>query len=170
MGLQKRISPAPIIFAAPPRSSDRTPHEPSTAGGRELRLEARPPARFNSLRNQQTVNQEQRPLGNTLLAQRCQLSGNSYFWHTAAGPSGRNRVSGNEVVHQGVNSTKHKQSQKPEGKFQLRRWQGQQPVKPLRRRLQGIRIGRGQRGGVGGGRDAEINPVRKGSNHRNVHS
>jgi len=36
------------------------------------------------------------------------------------------------------------------GKFQLRRWQGQQPVKPLRRRLQDIRIGRGQRGGVGG--------------------
>jgi len=60
-----------------------TPHEPPTAGGRELRLEARPPARFNSLRSQETVNQKQRPLGNTLLAQRYTLSGNSYFWRTA---------------------------------------------------------------------------------------
>jgi hypothetical protein len=32
------------------------------------------------------VKQKQRPLGNTLLAQRCPLSGNSYFWRTAAHP------------------------------------------------------------------------------------
>jgi len=61
----------------------RKPHEPPTAGGRELRLAARPPARFSSLRNPEIVNQKQRPLGNTLLAQRCPRSGNSYFWRTA---------------------------------------------------------------------------------------
>src|SRR6185369_15035837 len=66
-----------------PGSSRGKSNEPSTAGGRELRLKARPPARFNSLRSQEIVNQQQRPLGNTLLAQRCPLSGNSYFWHTA---------------------------------------------------------------------------------------
>ena len=67
----------------PPRNQRWMPHEPPTAGGRELRLKARPPARFNLLRKQLTVNEEQRPTGNTLLAQRYPSSGNSYFWRTA---------------------------------------------------------------------------------------
>src|SRR5271157_4053121 len=54
----------------------------SAAGGRELRLAARPPARFSWLRSQETVNQEQEPWGNTLLAQRYPSPGNSYFWRT----------------------------------------------------------------------------------------
>src|SRR5436190_477121 len=66
--------------AAPSMTSGLRSNEPSTAGGRELRLKARPPARFNSLRSERTVNQKQEPLGNTLLAQRYTLSGNSYFW------------------------------------------------------------------------------------------
>src|ERR1017187_8206739 len=57
----------------------------STAGGREQRLAARPPARFSSLRSTESVNQEQEPWGNTLLAQRYPTSGNSYFWRTAEG-------------------------------------------------------------------------------------
>src|ERR1700720_33871 len=67
-------SPAPQI---------RKSNEPSTAGGRELRLKARPPARFSWLRTQRIVNQQQEPSGNTLLAQRYTLSGNSYLWRTA---------------------------------------------------------------------------------------
>jgi len=55
----------------------------STAGGRELRLAARPPARFSSLPSEESVNHEQEPEGNTLLAQRYPFSGNSYFWRTA---------------------------------------------------------------------------------------
>src|SRR5271154_845416 len=62
------------------------PNEPSTAEAREQRLKARPSARFNSLRNTRTVNQKQEPSGNTLLAQRYPLSGNTYFWRT--GPAG----------------------------------------------------------------------------------
>ena len=54
-----------------------------TAEGREQRLKARPSARFNSLRKEGTDNQQQEPPGNTLLAQRSPLSGNSYFWRTA---------------------------------------------------------------------------------------
>ena len=75
----------PAKFCAPPQKKNQRwkPHEPPTAGGRELRLKARPPAHFNSLRSPQTVNQEQRPTGNTLLAQRYPNSGNSYFWQTA---------------------------------------------------------------------------------------
>src|SRR5208337_3314617 len=49
----------------------------------ELRLAARPPARFSWLRSQETVNQKQEPWGNTLLAQRYPFPGNSYFWRTA---------------------------------------------------------------------------------------
>src|SRR5437762_1931172 len=70
--------------AAPSMTSGLRSNEPSTAGGRELRLKARPPARFNSLRSERTVNQKQEPLGNTLLAQRYTLSGNSYFWRATA--------------------------------------------------------------------------------------
>src|SRR5436853_6501850 len=55
----------------------------STAGGRELRLAARPPARFNSLRSPETIKQKQEPWGNPLLAQRYPLSGNSYFWRAS---------------------------------------------------------------------------------------
>src|SRR5437867_13456696 len=43
--------------AAPSMTSGLRSNEPSTAGGRELRLKARPPARFNSLRSERTVNQ-----------------------------------------------------------------------------------------------------------------
>ena len=43
---------------------------------------SRPPARFTSLLNRETVNQKQGPWGNTLLAQRYPSSGNSYFWRT----------------------------------------------------------------------------------------
>jgi len=66
------------------RPKNRTPksNEPSTAGGRERRLKARPPARFSSLRSLGLVNQKQEPSGNTLLAQRYPSSGNSYFWRT----------------------------------------------------------------------------------------
>src|SRR5436190_24256388 len=73
--------------AAPSMTSGLRSNEPSTAGGRELRLKARPPARFNSLRSERTVNQKQEPLGNTLLAQRYTLSGNSYFWRATADES-----------------------------------------------------------------------------------
>src|SRR5438093_8404058 len=43
--------------AASSMTSGLRSNEPSTAGGRELRLKARPPARFNSLRSERTVNQ-----------------------------------------------------------------------------------------------------------------
>src|ERR1035437_4374014 len=57
---------------------------PSTAGGRVLgSTQPRPPARFSSLRSQEIVNHKQEPWGNTLLAQRYPISGNSYFWRTA---------------------------------------------------------------------------------------
>ena len=46
-------------------------------------LAARPPARFSSLPSPESVNQKPEPSGNTLLAQRYPLSGNSYFWRTA---------------------------------------------------------------------------------------
>ncbi len=67
------------------KNQGRKSNEPSTAGGRELRLKARPPARFSSLRSAGTVNQKQEPSGNTLLAQRYLLSGNSYFWRKGRG-------------------------------------------------------------------------------------
>src|SRR5260370_20989335 len=66
-----------------PKNRNRKSNEPSTAGGRERRLKARPPVRFSSLRSPRLVNQKQEPSGNTLLAQRYPLSGNSYFWRTA---------------------------------------------------------------------------------------
>ena len=66
-----------------PKNRSRKSNEPSTAGARELRLKARPPARFSSLRNPTLVNQKQEPSGNTLLAQRYPFSCNSYFWRTA---------------------------------------------------------------------------------------
>ena len=53
-----------------PKNRSRKSNEPSTAGARERRLKARPPARFSSLRNPTLVNQKQEPSGNTLLAQR----------------------------------------------------------------------------------------------------
>jgi len=68
---------------SPPRPPSVGVRPYSTAGGRELRLAARPPARFSSLPSPQSVNQKQEPSGNTLLAQRYPLSGNSYFWRTA---------------------------------------------------------------------------------------
>jgi hypothetical protein len=69
------------------KRQQRKSNEPSTAGGRELRLKARPPARFSSLRSTGKVNQKQEPSGNTLLAQRYPLSGNSYFWRKGTGCS-----------------------------------------------------------------------------------
>src|SRR5437870_3060331 len=65
-----------------PKKRKRKSKEPSTAEGRELRLKARPSASFSSLRAHEIVNQKQRPSGNTLLAQRYPLSGNSYLWRT----------------------------------------------------------------------------------------
>src|SRR5436853_7366377 len=70
------------------QTSPRTPlqESPSTfdrRGARAREYQARPPARFSSLRSDKTVNQKQQPSGNTLLAQRYLLSGNSYFWRTA---------------------------------------------------------------------------------------
>ena len=52
-------------------------------GARAGEHAARPPARFSSLRSQEIVNHKQEPWGNTLLAQRYPISGNSYFWRTA---------------------------------------------------------------------------------------
>jgi hypothetical protein len=69
----------------------------STAGRRELRLDSRLPARFISLSNTQrltttsnteTQKQLRQPV-TPLLAQRIPLSGNSYFWRTAAGCASR---------------------------------------------------------------------------------
>src|ERR1035437_8401687 len=68
---------------------------PSTAGGRVLgSTQPRPPARFSSLRSQEIVNHKQEPWGNTLLAQRYPISGNSYFWRTASRRGARGRRSG----------------------------------------------------------------------------
>src|SRR5208283_5904309 len=75
---------AHMTGALNPRRRKQKSNEPSTAGGRELRLKARPPAPFTSLRSEGKVNQEQGPLGNTLLAQRYPFSGNSYFWRTGS--------------------------------------------------------------------------------------
>ena len=75
-----------------PKNSQRKSNEPSTAGGRERGLEARPPARFSSLRSKRLVNHKQVPSGNTLLAQRYPLSGNSYFWRTGNREPGRAKV------------------------------------------------------------------------------
>src|SRR6266436_1327481 len=71
-------------MTAHPRKRNRESNEPLTAGGRELRLTARPPARFSSLRSPRLVNQKQEPSGNTLLAQRYPLPGNRYLWRTMA--------------------------------------------------------------------------------------
>ena len=71
-----------------PRTS-RMSNEPLNAGGRELGLKARPPARFSSQPSPERVNQKQVPAGNTLLAQRYLLPGNSYFWHAAMLPATR---------------------------------------------------------------------------------
>src|SRR5581483_8521144 len=72
----------PCVCALPPRPPSQRSAGRATAGGREQRLAARPPARFNSLRNQQTVNQNNSHRVTLLLAQRSFLSGNSYFWPT----------------------------------------------------------------------------------------
>src|SRR6266481_2285353 len=69
-------------MTAHPRKRNRESNEPLTAGGRELRLTARPPARFSSLRSPRLVNQKQESSGNTLLAQRYPLPGNRYLWRT----------------------------------------------------------------------------------------
>src|SRR5437899_59123 len=71
-------------MTAHPRKRKRESNEPLTAGGRELRLTARPPARFSSLRSPRLVNQKQESSGNTLLAQRYPLPGNRYLWRTTA--------------------------------------------------------------------------------------
>ena len=62
----------------------------STAGGRELELTSRPPARFISLSNLQRATKKKdtettktsRHRVTPLLAQPITLSGNSYFWRT----------------------------------------------------------------------------------------
>src|SRR5437868_838992 len=69
-------------FLPPPRTSLGSLTNLRPQGAR-AKARSSPPARFNSLRSQQTVNQKQRPAGNTLLAQRYTSSGNSYFWQTA---------------------------------------------------------------------------------------
>ena len=74
-----------------PRTS-RMSNEPLNAGGRELGLKARPPARFSSQPSPERVNQKQVPAGNTLLAQRYLLPGNSYFWHAAGTAFMRERL------------------------------------------------------------------------------
>jgi len=71
-------------MTAHPRKRKRESNEPLTAGGRELRLTARPPARFSSLRSPRLVNQKQESSGNTLLAQRYPLPGNRYLWRTTS--------------------------------------------------------------------------------------
>src|SRR2546425_10128686 len=75
------------------QTSPRTPlqESPSTfdrRGARAREHQAPPPARFSSLRSDKTVNKKQQPSGNTLLAQRYLLSGNSYFWRTAISDKG----------------------------------------------------------------------------------
>ena len=65
-----------------PRTS-RMSNEPLNAGGRELGLKARPPARFSSQPSPEGDTLKQAPTGNTLLAQRYLLPGNSHFWHAA---------------------------------------------------------------------------------------
>src|SRR5436305_12448932 len=72
--------------------------EPSTAEGREQGLKARPSASFSSLRAHRIVNQKQRPLGNTLLAQRYSLSGNSYLWRTGPRPTTQGQWEKHRVV------------------------------------------------------------------------
>jgi hypothetical protein len=62
-------------------------HRHSTAGGRELRLKARPPARFSS----QAVSQELTSIKDKE-TKTTVPSGNSYFWHIDS-PS--NRLPGN---------------------------------------------------------------------------
>ena len=57
----------------------------SAAGGRELRLAARPPARFNSLPGPQKSISLKCLWVTPLLAQRIPPLGNSYFWRTAPG-------------------------------------------------------------------------------------
>jgi len=74
------------------KRQNRKSTEPLTAGRRELRRKARPPARFSSLRSAGTVNQKQGPPGNTLLAQRYLLSGNSFFWRKGREGASRGRV------------------------------------------------------------------------------
>jgi hypothetical protein len=87
------------------QTSPRSPFRgsPSTfdrRGARAVGLAARPPARFSSLRNPQTVNQKQEPPGNTLLAQRYPCSGNSYFWRTA----GRDKAA--QTFHSAANANR----------------------------------------------------------------
>src|SRR6266568_5758912 len=85
-------------MTAHPKKRKRKSNEPSTAGGRERRLKARPPARFSSLRSQRLVNQKQEPPGNTLLAQRYPSSGNSYFWRKGTTDYGTTRPLDNRSV------------------------------------------------------------------------
>src|ERR1043166_5983215 len=74
-----------------PGSRQKTDGWYTTAGGRELRLKGRPPARLtcnqsaNNLQRSKTEKQkQQRHWVTHLLAQRITLSGNSYFWRTGA--------------------------------------------------------------------------------------
>src|SRR5436190_13021713 len=69
------------------RRQKKLSHGYSTAGGRELRLKARPPARFSSLPNTKDPTQNQDKQTKTTVP-----SGNSYFWHIES-PS--NRLPGN---------------------------------------------------------------------------
>src|SRR5271157_6423849 len=74
-------APSPMSAGPPPKTSQ--PGVLDRRGARAWGHEARPPARFSSLSSHRTVNQEQEPWGNTLLAQRTRFAGNSYFWRTA---------------------------------------------------------------------------------------
>jgi len=78
------------------RSSQKTSRRYSTAGGRELRLKARPPARFSSqpvIKELTSINNKETkttvPSGNSYFwhieSPQNRSPGNSYFWRTAAG-------------------------------------------------------------------------------------
>ena len=86
MGLQQHIPRGAEKFCRPPQEPEIERLTNLRPQGARAKARSSPPARFNSLRSEQTVNQEQRPTGNTLLAQRYPTSGNSYFWQTAGQP------------------------------------------------------------------------------------
>ena len=76
----------PLQSISPPRPPHRGRGH-ATAGGRELRLDSRPPARFISqsyiTRHTTPNNKNTVPRVTPLLAQRSPLLGNSWFWRTA---------------------------------------------------------------------------------------
>ena len=83
-----KVAQRAIVNNSGNQTFPRTPIQESVSafdrrGARAKRHAARPPARFSSLQSQETVTQKQEPQGNTLLAQRYPVPGNSYFWRTA---------------------------------------------------------------------------------------